>query len=379
MRIASYNVENLFERAKVMNLENWTEGKPVLNDYAALNALLGEQIYTDVAKEKMVALMQSLGLEASDTGPFVLLRRNRGALLKRPKTGGIEITASGRSDWVGSLELLRGPINHVAIQNTARVIHHLNADVLALIEAENRTALVNFNEQVLSTHHEADESDAVEGGAYAHVMLIDGNDERGIDVGLMTRAGFPIGLMRSHVDDRSAQNQRIFSRDCPEYEIETPQGEHITLLINHLKSKGFGTPASSNAKRLLQAQRIKEIVETLQAEGKELIAVVGDFNDTPDSAALQPLLSMTKLRDVATHPKFDDGGRPGTFGACTASNKIDYLLLSPALWARVKAGCISRIGVWPGVRPAKWPVLATLTVPAEAASDHAAIWCDLDF
>lgn len=378
MRIASYNVENLFERAKVMNLENWAEGKPVLNDYAALNALLGEQTYTDAAKEKMVALMQSLGLEASDTGPFVLLRRNRGALLKRPKTGGIEITASGRNDWVGSLELLRGPINHVAIQNTARVIQHLNADVLALIEAENRTALLNFNEQVLSAHHEVDESDAVEGGAYEHVMLIDGNDERGIDVGLMTRAGYPIGLMRSHVDDRSTKNQRIFSRDCPEYEIETPQGERITLLINHLKSKGFGTPASSNAKRLLQTQRIKEIVETLQAEGKTLIAVVGDFNDTPDSAALQPLLSMTELRDIATHPQFDDGGRPGTFGACTAANKIDYLLLSPALWARVKAGGISRIGVWPGVRPAKWPVLATLTAPAEAASDHAAIWCDLD-
>jgi endonuclease/exonuclease/phosphatase family metal-dependent hydrolase len=379
MRIASYNVENLFERAKVMNLENWAEGKPVLNDYAALSALLGEQIYTGAAKEKMSALMQSLGLEKADTGPFVLLRRNRGALLKRPKAGGIEITANGRNDWVGSLELLRGPINHVAIQNTARVINHVNAAILALVEAENRTALLNFNEQVLAANQEPQALDAVAGIAYEHVMLIDGNDERGIDVGVMTRAGFPIGLMRSHVDDRNAQNNRIFSRDCPEYDIETPQGEHITLLINHLKSKGFGTPASSNARRLLQAQRVKEIYEALRAEGKELIAVVGDFNDTPDSAALQPLLSITELRDVATHPAFDDGGRPGTFGACTAANKIDYLLLSPALWARVKAGGISRIGVWPGVRPAKWPVLATLTVPAEAASDHAAIWCDLDF
>ena len=30
-------------------------------------------------------------------------------------------------------------------------------------------------------------------------MVIDGNDERGIDVGLVTR--FPVGTMRSHVDD----------------------------------------------------------------------------------------------------------------------------------------------------------------------------------
>jgi hypothetical protein len=36
------------------------------------------------------------------------------------------------------------------------------------------------------------------------------------------------------------------------------------------------------------------------------------------------------------------------------------------------------LGVWPGTRPAKWPVLDTLQLPVEAASDHAAVWCDLD-
>lgn len=29
-RIASFNVENLFDRPKAMNLGNWAEGKPVL-------------------------------------------------------------------------------------------------------------------------------------------------------------------------------------------------------------------------------------------------------------------------------------------------------------------------------------------------------------
>jgi endonuclease/exonuclease/phosphatase family metal-dependent hydrolase len=369
MRIASYNVENLFERAKVMNLESWIEGKPILNAYAALNNLLAQASYTQATKNKMVELMETLGLEASDTGLYVILRKNRGELLKRPKTGGIEITASGREDWIGSLELIHAPINHIAIQNTAKVINDVDADVLAVIEAESRTALLNFNEQVIK---------ATQGEPYSHIMLIDGNDERGIDVGLLTRERYPIGLMRSHVDDRNPQKQRIFSRDCPEYEIDTPTGKRITLLINHFKSKGFGLPAQSTARRLLQAQRVKTIYQRLVSEGKTLIAVVGDFNDTPDSDALQPLLSGTNLKDVSTHPTFDDGGRPGTFGASTASNKIDYLLLSPALWSLVKAGGLNRTGVWPGTRPAKWPVLDSLQEPAQAASDHAAIWCDLD-
>jgi endonuclease/exonuclease/phosphatase family metal-dependent hydrolase len=372
MRIATYNVENLFDRAKIMNLESWSDGKPLLTAFAALNALLGEASYTTAAKVKMVEHMQFLDLEKSDIGEFVILRRNRGALLKRPKTGGIEITASGRDDWIGSLELRDEPINHTAIQNTARVINAVDADVLAVIEAESRPALMNFNDLVIP---------ATEGTAYRHVMVIDGNDERGIDVGLLTRAAYPIGLMRSHVDDRNEQDRkkpRIFSRDCPEYEIKTPQGNQITLLINHFKSKGFGPPAQSTARRLLQAQRVKVIYERLVSEGKTFIAIVGDLNDTPDSAALQPLLATTNLKDVSMHPAFDDGGRPGTFGASTAANKIDYLLLSPALWNAMRVGGINRIGIWPGTRPAKWLVLDTLKEPVEAASDHAAVWCDID-
>ena len=49
---------------------------------------------------------------------------------------------------------------------------------------------------------------AVGGNPFTHVMVIDGNDERGIDVGLMTRKDFPIGFMRSHVDDRTARRLR---------------------------------------------------------------------------------------------------------------------------------------------------------------------------
>lgn len=95
MRLASYNVENLFNRAKALNLSTWAEGKPVLENFAKLNALLGEINYTAARREKIAQLMITLGLEKSDIGPFVILRRNKGNLLKRPKTGGIEITATG--------------------------------------------------------------------------------------------------------------------------------------------------------------------------------------------------------------------------------------------------------------------------------------------
>jgi endonuclease/exonuclease/phosphatase family metal-dependent hydrolase len=369
MRLAAYNVENLFNRAKAMNQASWAEGKAALEGYAKLSALLGEIEYTPALKQTMVALMTELRLDDSDEGPFVILRRNRGSLLRRPRSGGLEIVANGRADWVGSLELRVEPIDENAMRNTARVIDELRADVLGIVEAESRPALGAFNRSIVA---------AVGGMPFRHVMLIDGNDERGIDVGLMTGRDFPIGAMRSHVDDRAADGASIFSRDCPEYTVTTPSGAEVVIMVNHFKSKGFGTPASSNARRQAQAERVRAIYEGLIADGVENIAVIGDLNDTPDSAPLQPLLAGSTLRDAFTHPAFDDGGFPGTFGLGNPGNKIDYLLLSPALFARVEAGGVLRKGVWPGSRPPRWTVYPSLTRPEEAASDHAAIWVDID-
>jgi hypothetical protein len=70
-------------------------------------------------------------------------------------------------------------------------IKDVDADILAIVEAEDRPGLVRYNNELL-------------GGMYRHVMLVDGNDERGIDVGILTKPGFPIHTIRSHVDARDA-------------------------------------------------------------------------------------------------------------------------------------------------------------------------------
>ena len=369
MRLAVYNVENLFDRAKAMNLDSWSEGRPILEKFAELNALLGDQDYPAAAKARMVTLLSELGLAKTDTGPFVILRRNRGGLLRRPKTGGIEIVADGRADWVGSLELRGEPIDETAMRNTARVMRDLSADVLGVVEAESRPALAAFNARIIP---------AVDGTPFRHVMLIDGNDERGIDVGLMTGRRFPIGLMRSHVDDEQASGGPIFSRDCPEFYVTAPSGARIVVLVNHLKSKGFGSKAASDARRKAQAARVRAICDGLAADGEDLVAVIGDLNDTPASAPLEPLLKGSGLKDIFDHPAFDDGGYPGTYGLCNAANKIDYILLSPKLYERVQRGGVHRQGMWPGARPRRWDAYEEVARPHDAASDHAALWVDLD-
>lgn len=74
------------------------------------------------------------------------------------------------------------------------------------------------------------------------------------------------------------------------------------MLVNHFKSKGYGGPATSNARRQLQAERVKAIYEELALHERH-IAIVGDLNDTPGSAALAPLLGGLRLgRGLARRP-----------------------------------------------------------------------------
>jgi endonuclease/exonuclease/phosphatase family metal-dependent hydrolase len=367
MRLASFNLENLFDRAKALNLDTFAAGKVILDKFAKLNTLFEKPQYSAADKQVILAGLKDLGVLKDDNGgEFVCLRQNRGKLLKRPPNGPVQVVADGRGDWVGWLELVTERVNEVATQNTARVIRDVNADVIATIEVDNRVAVQRFNSQSLPS---------VSGGSYPHVMVIDGNDDRGIDVGLMSR--FPIGTMRSHVDDAD-NGTRIFSRDCAEYQVLLPGGDRLLLLVNHLKSKGFGTPQESDARRLRQAQRVREIYDARRKAGLTHIAVLGDFNDTPASAPLAPLLATgSNLRDVSAHPKFESDGRPGTFGNGTKAEKIDYILLSPELFATVKHAAVFRKGVWGGKNGNLFPHFPEMTKPIHAASDHAAIFVDL--
>lgn len=378
MRIAAFNVENLFDRAKVFNDADPTAHRGVLDAHAELNKLFEQPVYTEADKARMLALIEKLGMSRRDEGPFTRLRQIRGRLIsrpRRPKAPGI--VAGGRDDWVGWCELKTEPVDETAMQNTARVIRDVGADILAVVEAESRPVLRKFHDLMLDALGIAH--------GYPHIMVIDGNDDRGIDVGLATRAGYPIGRVLSHVHDRRADGFAVFSRDCPEYAIETPGGSRLVVLPNHFKSKFGGNDAASRRRRRAQAEAVAAIYRRLQSEGMEEVVVLGDLNDTPDSDALAPLLCDTDLKDASAHPAFteieflaDNGQRGiGTYDLGNDDDKIDYLLLSPALFQRVTSGGIFRKGAWPGSRPQRWAVYPELTERQHAASDHHAIWVDI--
>jgi len=369
MRIATFNLENLFDRPKIMNLPKWSDGQPALDDYKELTTLMQQDAYSASDKARMKTLIARYKLhDRQARHDYMQLRDNRPKLLQSHRDGTFEIVANGRGEWVGWVELTTDSITGDAIQNTGRVIAEVNADILVVVEVDNRIALTRFNNQVVTPQL------AQKGlPPYVHNMLIDGNDDRGIDVGILSR--FPIVSMRSHIDERlPGKTKPVFARDCPEYYLDVGNGKTFVLLANHFSSQGGGAAAATWRER--QAARVRELYQGLVGTFPN-IAVLGDLNAPPTehpNVSLAPLLGNTDLQDVMSLPEYPDTTLPGTFHYCNAQDKFDYILLPPALVANVSKVGVERRGIYVAQ---KWEPFDTVTEPTNGASDHGCLWVDL--
>lgn len=360
IRIATFNCENLFRRPVVFGSGNDPIRDAVLVDFRKLVDILEHDTYTANDKTKIIELLvkHSVGVSKKISTQTILVNEPRGrARLLKGKGRNIEVRpeVTGRSAWVGWAELANGDLSWSAVKNTARVIAAVNADILLTVEVEDRLTLHRFNKQVLAGQLKAK--------SYPFNMLIDGNDTRGIDVGLFSR--YPITSVRSHIFDKDG-NQVIFSRDCPEFEIDI-KGKPLWLLGNHFKSQLGG---GGDAKRLLQGNCVAKLYQEA-LKRSAYVVVAGDLNDTPASPPIT-VLEDAGLKDAMTHGSYE--GPPGTHGKCTSlSDKIDYLMFSPKLFAKVDKVTVERRGIFEFGTP-----FPEVTGPGNQASDHAAVVAELD-
>jgi hypothetical protein len=66
IRIASFNVENLFARPKVFDLSDWNTSEPVLKAYEKVSALLQKAKYSATDKKQIRDLLLTLEIYTVD-------------------------------------------------------------------------------------------------------------------------------------------------------------------------------------------------------------------------------------------------------------------------------------------------------------------------
>jgi endonuclease/exonuclease/phosphatase family metal-dependent hydrolase len=346
-----------------MSLET-DEGRQAIEDHALANIIVAKDSYSQSDKNKLLELTAKYKWHYLNPpeSSLVHLKKIRGRLFRKPRDGPVEVVPDGRDNWVGWFELKPKDLGWQATYNTGRVIREIRPDILITVEVENRPTLGRFNEQVL---------DAKFSFAYSHGMVIDGNDARGIDLGIFSR--FPIIEIRSHVDDPAPNGGLLFSRDCPEFDVALPGGQRLIVVANHLKSKRNGNDQASQDRRQAQAERAHQIA-IAALERSPLVMLGGDLNDTPDSPALASLFTGG-FQDVMSHSSYPTD-RPGTYETGLPSQKLDYLIMSQQLQTKLRATGIERRGSY---HPRTWAPFDTVTREVEEASDHHLLWADFDF
>ncbi len=358
MRVATFNVENLFDRPKILNLPHAPDSRNLLAKVDRLNALIRKTNYTDATKASILELHEALK-------EYINIEEDIGKLFKRSGTKIIGIKASGAADWKGGIQFKRSQFSDRQRENTGLVLKKINADIQCLVEVEGNQALAAFNAEILNRKFSR------------HLSIDSPRDPRGIDLGVY--AGKPeFGTIRTNAFDKQG-NSFIWSRDCLEIEFILPSGKSLHLLANHLKSKLTIGNSDSDARRKAQAARLAEILQTRYDLAKEYVIVAGDFNDTPDSKPLKQIFAVPGLQDV-----FDVAQTPAedrwTYFFQNRREQIDYILVSDALAKKLTGVEVFRRGmsaVAEGLIPeiAPYPGFTSATT---AASDHAAIAADFD-
>lgn len=235
----------------------------------------------------------------------------------------------------------------------ARRIMEMDADVLAVQEVEDLPALQHFNRDYLK-------------GLYPFQALVEGNDPRLIDVGVLSK--LPIGALTSwrFASHPAEPDSPIFSRDLLEVEILDPKRRKrlFTLFNTHLKSQYLApneNPVTGKQRADLTRRQQAEVIERILIERtrpNSAFVLLGDMNDSPESDCLAPFVQSRTLELVngltgaqeTRPPRRDDPPPPGPLwthrykasGQPARYELFDQIWLSQKLALRQTAAWIGR-------------------------------------
>jgi endonuclease/exonuclease/phosphatase family metal-dependent hydrolase len=259
------------------------------------------------------------------------------------------------------------PHDPVKRRITGRAIKGAKADIVALQEVEDLDVVKRFRSKYLGGFK-----------AFPHVAIIDGNDPRLIDVGIISR--YPIVHLRSyhHLKKSPQSRSYIFSRDCLEVDIDV-DGNLITLFINHLKSM-MGGRSKTKERRQLQSKTVKQIVIDRfgSQAGSAPFIILGDLNDYMGTGSgITDIVNWNQVENVVKGLPADEQWTH-YYNKKKEYRQLDYILVSKALESKVKNVEIERRGM--PLRAAKYTGTRFPGVGQDnpKASDHCPVVVELE-
>ncbi len=365
MKIATFNIQNLFHRDK--SLIKKPIGKNLMDWIQELDSLMRKPSNTLSEQDRIRELSFLIGFEKFSPKPYAVLRKKAGFLYMKGLHHSSDSKASDLTNWNGWIALQTMPINPLATDNKALVLAAVNADVLLLQEIEDRASLEEFNRQVLPKFNCK---------PYVQSFVIQSEESIGKENAILLREGYTLASVKTYdIGNLSVQNTLL------QYEVTTPTLQTMWILSTSLVGAQKEDSAAHRLRKQ-QSQNIVTIYQNLIEECKSNVIITGTFNAPSYCDSLSPLFQNTDLKDITKHLSFEvdcDKGKDAKYyslGAYRMGVNIkqkDYMLLSPSLYNAMIDSGLNRKAVWPKKRP-QWSIYKTVTSESNAASEHPVIW-----
>jgi exonuclease III len=263
------------------------------------------------------------------------------------------LDSSTTQDWKNLSEKDWQRLSHATVANKplsktlwlAESLLDMDADIVCINEVGGLESLNNFNQLFLQDRYT--------------VHLIEGNSDRGIDIGYLVKKGLPLACeLHTHKDrplhflypherppegESAALKSHYFSRDCAELRVFTQEQRNrpaLILLLVHLKSKldPENIDPQGKERRRAEFNTLMRIYRQLRTEFQVPVIIAGDFNGSARREArsdefselnntdLESVLDLAGLSDekAATQVQFSRGGGLQCL-------QIDYMFVSPEL------------------------------------------------
>jgi len=275
--------------------------------------------------------------------------------------------ATYMTDWNGWTKLNTVPISKDSIKNKAKVILDVDPDIILLQQVENRKSLIQFHEIFFKKKQES---------GYEEIMHLQGNDGRGLGMGILLKRGYHIKSIKSFANERDKNGNLLFDNGFQQYKIKTPENKTVFVLCCQLADNGI-----SESHRKRQIMKITKTYTDLRSRGHQYILVAGTLNTPSYSDSLSAFFE-SDIVDVVKHYSFkvmrDSGSdasyfRMGAYRMGVNIKQKDYLLVSPAFFEKIDACGMNRKAMWPLKKP-EWEVYDTVENEKDAASDHPLLW-----
>jgi len=238
----------------------------------------------------------------------------------------------------------------------------LKPDVIALQEIGALSALQELRDSL--------KSGGLDFPYWEHVAGADTN----VHVAIVSK--FPFTARRPRTNDNFLLGGRRFrvSRGFGEVDIQVSPNYSFTLITAHLKSKRPVPQADESELRLEEARLLREEIDArFEANPNVNLVVLGDFNDTKDSASTKMVIGRGRRKLVDTRPAEREADSAADaspearkitwthyFNKEDTYSRIDYILLSPGMareWV-ANGSYVLKIADW-GVASDHRPLVAT--------------------